>query len=139
MEQRLLKHIHKTETCWLWTGAVCGSGYGQVYISKGKNRNTHRVAYEIWKGTIPDGMLVRHACNNKVCVNPEHLITGTQTDNMADMVSAERHGRKKLTHQQVGEIRANTTMSCKALGNVYNVSSVMISLIQRGKVWKEPI
>lgn len=74
--------------CWVWTSGKFKSGYGQFQI--GIPVRVHRVAYAISVAPIPDGMSVLHKCDNKICVNPEHLFLGTQQDNMADKVSKGR-------------------------------------------------
>lgn len=91
--ERFLKYVDKTESCWLWKGSKLSSGYGQAVRPDASERwragkpvqeGAHRVSYKLFCGDIPRGKLIRHLCNNKVCVNPEHLTTGTQKDNMAD-------------------------------------------------------
>jgi hypothetical protein len=69
--------------CWLWTGCVSSSGYAITKFG-GKVQTGHRLSYSLYNGEIPVGMVVRHLCNNKTCVNPEHLMIGTQKDNMND-------------------------------------------------------
>ena len=58
--------------CWIWTGAVHKSGYGQIKWN-GKSTVAHRVIYEILKEKIPEKMVLDHLCNKKICVNPQHL------------------------------------------------------------------
>lgn len=58
--------------CWIWTGAIHKTGYGQVKW-KGKSTVAHRVVYELVKGLIPAGLVLDHTCNVKLCVNPDHL------------------------------------------------------------------
>lgn len=70
--------------CWFWTGALNGDGYGIVSID-GRLLLTHRVAYELFVGPIPDGHEVCHRCDNPQCCKPAHLFVGTRTDNAADM------------------------------------------------------
>lgn len=60
-------------------------GYGQMYVKRGECKKlAHRLAYELFRGEIPTGLLVRHTCDIKLCVNPYHLILGTAKDNAAD-------------------------------------------------------
>jgi len=68
--------------CWLWTASKNWGGYGQVSW-KGKLELAHRLLYTT-KAALPRGVLVRHVCDTPACVNPSHLITGTQLTNMAD-------------------------------------------------------
>ena len=59
----------------------------------GQNYSAHRLAFEIYKGSIPEGLYVLHTCDRPGCVNPDHLFTGTQADNMIDW--ADKNGKKK--------------------------------------------
>ena len=70
--------------CWEWRGSISGNGYGVVSDS-GRSVSTHRAAYTLWVGPIPEGHVVRHKRDNKPCINPDHLETGTLKDNHADM------------------------------------------------------
>ena len=86
------KYIPDLQTgCWVWMGASNGR-YGLIWRSP-KFVMAHRVAYELYKGSIPPGLYVCHTCDVTFCVNPEHLFIGTQSDNMKDMISK---GRKVL-------------------------------------------
>lgn len=77
--------------CWNWQGAT-GHGYGSFHW-RGRTVGAHRVAFELTHGPIPDGQVVRHRCDNRLCVNPEHLELGTQADNMRDMFERGRSTR----------------------------------------------
>ena len=96
----------------------------------------HRMAYELFVGPIPTSMLVCHHCDNKKCVNPEHLFLGTYSDNFQDMVRKGRHwGRRKLSDENVKEILALGQMgwSQQKLGDTFGVSQITISRILRGE------
>lgn len=94
LEQRFWKKVHKTDSCWLWTGAKFKSGYGQI-DDKGKTLRAHRVSYELRYGVTPGDFHVLHSCDNPPCVNPSHLFLGTVKDNMRDCISKNRHPWQK--------------------------------------------
>lgn len=75
--------------CILWTGAVSGSGYGNVWHN-GRNIGAHRLAWEQVHGPVPDGLFVCHTCDTPLCINTDHLFLGTPKDNSQDM---SRKGR----------------------------------------------
>lgn len=90
---RFLAKVEKTPTCWLWIAYRDPySGYGRFGYQR-KVKNAHQVAWMLFRGEIPKGMLVLHKCDNRVCVNPDHLFLGTHEDNMADMVAKGRKFR----------------------------------------------
>lgn len=83
--------VQKTEDCWLWAGAKSGTeGYGMLRVCK-HPLSAHRLSWEIHNGPIPDGMVICHKCDTPDCVNPDHLFTGTQSDNIQDSVAKGRH------------------------------------------------
>lgn len=91
-ESTILKKVRKDEKteCLLWTGQKNEKGYG-VYRRKVK---AHRLMWEIKKGPIPKGLLVCHACDNRSCVNVDHLFLGTNVQNVLDGIEKGR-----MTHQ----------------------------------------
>lgn len=82
-------HIYK-DGCWNWTGAVWSSGYGQFYID-GSMYGAHRVSWIINHGLIPDGKLVLHKCDNRLCVNPDHIYIGNYSNNISDRATRSPH------------------------------------------------
>ncbi len=93
--ERLWERVNKTDSCWLWTGATSSANYGQIRFAKDKCVLTHRLAWEVTKGAIPDGLYVLHRCDNPPCCNPDHLFLGTAADNTADMMAKGRHWTMK--------------------------------------------
>ena len=81
----------KTDCCWLWFGSSHSSGYGKLMVSK-RYRLAHQVAYEVAVGPIPDGKIITHDCDVKLCVRPDHLRVGTKTSNLL-----ERYARRGET------------------------------------------
>lgn len=107
-----------------------------------KNTLLHRYIYRKFYGEIPEGLVVRHKCDNSKCCNPLHLELGTREDNNHDRVQrnrsakGEHHGRAKLTEQKVLEIYNNDKLSVTALARKYNVPHSHIYKIKRKMIWK---
>jgi len=83
--QRFWKKVNRltSDNCWEWTGAKLATKYGGMEIN-GKLIRVHRYSWEIAFGEIPKGLHVLHKCDNRSCVNPNHLWLGTHQDNMRD-------------------------------------------------------
>ena len=79
--QRFWNNVKKTDNCWVWIAGKNSYGYGQISVN-GKMYSTHRVSYTLFNGKIPDGLELDHLCQNKSCVNPEHLEAVTHHENM---------------------------------------------------------
>ena len=92
---KFLKKVLKTETCWIWKGALNNHGYGQFSINY-KNITSHRASWIFHKGEIPKGKLICHHCDNRKCVNPEHLYIGTHKTNALDRVKRNFKSFKKV-------------------------------------------
>lgn len=132
--------------CWEWIGSKFG-GYGMVWIEEGRNIGAHRFSWEAFKGPIPEGMFVCHHCDNRKCVNPNHLFLGTHADNMADMDKKNRRGTlrgnacpwKKLSSNAVATIKdllLKKAASRKVLAEQYGVSESTIYDIVNNKTWR---
>ena len=131
--ERFNSNFTQTEGCWEWQGSMFSNGYGRFGIER-KSRRAHRVSYEIHKGEIPANNLVRHTCDNRRCVNPNHLLIGTHSDNMKDMTDRGRQakglnqGSAKLSQTQIDEIRElNGLMYQKDIAEMYGVSQSYVS------------
>lgn len=84
-------HVHKTESCWIWTGSVDGERkYGTTSGNYCEEKSAHRVAYFIANGPVPDGLEVDHTCGVTRCVNPAHLEAVTRDENQRRAVQRRR-------------------------------------------------
>lgn len=86
--------------CWNWTGRTGSSGYGQMKVF-GAMVSAHRFAHELYHGPIPAGMAVLHSCDNKLCVNPDHLRAGTMAENSREAMDRGRI-RRGADHPMFG-------------------------------------
>jgi hypothetical protein len=134
------KTERNTNGCLEWNSWLLPNGYGQFHKS-GKTVLAHRVAWEIQNGEVPADMFILHKCDNRKCVDHTHLFLGTFNENMADMVSKDRHargtrnGHAKLTDAQVLEIRA-AVGTHKSIGQKYAVTQGLVSMIRSGRIWR---
>lgn len=126
--------------CWIWMKGLFGDGYGLTWYD-GHHERAHRAAWMIYKGPIPNGLVVCHRCDIRSCCNPGHLFLGTRADNSADMVSKRRQKygeslpQAKLTNAEARAIREDER-SQRAIATHYGVSASQISRIKRGLRWK---
>ena len=95
--KRFEKKFTKTQGCWNWEASGHPKGYGQFWVN-GKYERANRAAYRLYKGEIPEGLIVCHSCDNPKCVNPRHLWVGTNSDNQRDRVRKGRHREANKTH-----------------------------------------
>lgn len=101
-----LKHTTPLGECLLWTRCINTDGYPRAAWKGSANGKVHRIVYSLVhpKQTI-EGFVIRHKCDTPLCINPEHLLRGTEADNMKDRDARERHGQAKVSHAQVRAIR----------------------------------
>jgi hypothetical protein len=100
-ELKLFSRMVMNGECWDWTGSLDGKKYGMIRVC-GVIKKTHRLSYEIFKGPIPAGLLVMHSCDNPKCFNPDHLLVGTNQDNVDDKMRKRRHRAFSQTHCKHG-------------------------------------
>lgn len=137
--ERFWAKISKTDGCWNWIGSTAG-GYGQVTRAT-KKIPAHRMSWELHFGGIPDGLMVLHRCDNKLCVRPDHLFLGDASANMRDMVAKGKHPKKlnsyraKLTPDQVSLIR-KSDKGCTHFARLFGVDQSTILAIKKGQSWR---
>lgn len=93
--ERFWVKVDKTEGCWNWTANTSTKGYGQFWVN-GKLNQAHRVSWEQVSGPIPTGLLIDHMCHNRRCVNPSHLRTVTNKQNMENRRGAMRNSKSGI-------------------------------------------
>lgn len=111
--------------CWEWTGCVQSNGYSRIRFD-GKTHYGHRVSFMAFVGAILPGMDICHACDNRKCVNPEHLFMGTRKDNMVDCVKKGRSTRGRAFIY--GDGTSNAKLSAVDVKNIRFLSKGGVSL-----------
>lgn len=133
--------IGNPSQCWPWKAGLMRGNYGS-FFAHGKTWVAHVLAYRLSKGYIPVGYVVRHNCDHRPCCNPNHLIVGTQKDNVHDMIERGRaklintakleyKRRNKLSEHQINEIRRLYGLEGNTLEKLAAAYGVHFSTIAR--------
>lgn len=155
-----MENVTIGDGCWIWTGNLDAYGYGRIMINR-RYFKAHRLSWIIAnRKQIPNGLLVLHSCDNRRCVNPDHLRTGTDLDNMIDRkarggyATGDDHPLRKypfksakgvaiwnskLTEKDVKEIRrlyASGNYSQTELAKTFKCVHGTVSSIINRKTWK---
>lgn len=139
---RLARNSERVGDCIEWTATRAWDGYGVIDV-RGKQYKAHRISYEVHFGPIPAGLIVRHRCDNRPCVNPEHLEIGTHADNTRDAIErgriavGEDSGSARLTNDEARDIyrRGISGESGADLARSFGVGESTVYRILRGQAW----
>jgi hypothetical protein len=142
--ERLRKRIFasgKPDECWPFSGTKGKDGYGKV-IAGAKRVRAHRAAFMLAnKRPIPDGMIILHSCDVRLCCNPAHLTLGTHGDNGRHRRERGNHmpAQQKLTYFDAQEIREFYKAGCSlmSLAAVYGVGFSTVRHITEGKTYQK--
>jgi hypothetical protein len=134
IEERLAYYSRPGKNgCRVWVGYIDCVGYGRLQFEH-YYQKAHRLAWRFANGPIPGGMKVLHKCDNRRCINPDHLFIGTQKDNVADMILKGRHGTKTTVHKVRQIMKA--TGSYAEISRRFGLSAGTIRRIKIGEGWK---
>ncbi len=146
LEVRFWEKVTKTQTCWVWTGCTQSDGYGTISLGHGAGTwLAHRVSWMFAFGPPRGDLQICHHCDVRACVNPSHLFTGTQTDNMRDCAAKGRgkghrylagrhHTMVKLTEPQVRRIRIAIGRHSD-IAKEFGISAAQVGRIKRRLRW----
>lgn len=127
--------------CHICISHSVDNSIGYIYSPSRKSRSMHRYVYEKVNGRISKNMCVMHTCDDKRCINPKHLIIGTNEDNRLDMMNKNRNAKgeatksNKLTEKQIKSIR-NSKEKNNILAKRFRVSTTNIRYIKARKTWR---
>lgn len=133
------RNFTKRDGCWEWRGTTWATGYGR-FVYQGRDLKAHRLAWEIYVGAPPSDLCLLHTCDNRECVNPQHLFLGTRADNNADKVRKSRQTKGRDVHtakvspSEVLDIRASRAPT-KNIAAEYGLSKDHVNKIKRKEVW----
>lgn len=150
-----LRRFHQSyqvkEGCWIWAGKIMSNGYGSIscFKSQFKTSWAHRVSYLIHNGEIAAGLEILHSCNQRNCVNPQHLSLGTRKENMAQ---ASREGRLLHWKRPLGEKNVSSKLTEESaklvteyltkgvpkyqVAKLLGISRITVYRVSKGLAWK---
>ncbi len=149
------QYVKRKSGCWNWIAGMSG-GYGKFWF-QGKRVLAHRFSYELYVGKITNDLHVLHKCNNKQCVNPDHLYLGTEYDNTQDKIKdgnfygygsgtlknrkGQEHPASKLKDVDVIKIKRLLKEGAyqHTIAAMFNVTRRAIGLINTGENWSHII
>lgn len=132
----MVKTKISTNGCIEWQAAEYKNGYGKFGHIRASCDYAHRVSWRIFRGEIPKGMMVLHKCDNRKCINHEHLFLGNQADNIHDMHNKNRQRKSKITGSDLSKMQAmsHRGITQLAISKEFSISQALVSLLLLGKV-----
>lgn len=139
-KEQFESHFKKTEDCWLWEGKLNQGGYGKF----GAKSTASRLSYQYYRGEISKGLQVCHTCDNRRCVNPDHLFLGTIGDNMRDRTAKNRQAKGSktnnaiLTEEIVLEIRKMriSGLEYQIIADHFGIQWDLARKVCKNNIWK---
>ena len=145
------KSKKRSNGCIEWTGTCYPAGYGNVYFIN-KSWEVHRLVWLLYRGEIPQlkkshhGYCICHKCDNRKCINPDHLFLGTQLDNVADMdikgrrvsLPGKLNPNARLNENDIKAIRelSKQGFSQRAIARKFSITHAHVGGIVRRTAWK---
>jgi hypothetical protein len=126
--------------CWEWKGSLDRYGYGKFRLGD-KVYKAHRLSYEYWNNSIPEGMCLMHECDNPKCVNPSHLSPGTHGENMADKKAKGRASNKTKrisseVRDRIKKMVLDGNLTHKQIAEEFDISIMSVQNIAGNKQFK---
>ena len=144
---RFFQFVSRTDDCWEWQGYRGPvDRYGRFMVKRPDGKRTprlaHRASWELHSGPIPSGLQVLHRCDNRRCVNPEHLFLGTQLDNIRDMDAKGRrvtwlHALDATSVRQIRERYAQGGITQAQLAKEYGIAPITVSRVVRRVMYRD--
>lgn len=138
---RFKEKVNRSGSCHNWTAHTDLDGYGHFWLHGG-NQQAHRIAYLIENGELPE--VVQHTCDNPPCVNPDHLRSGIQAENIRDRQARDRQAKGSRNDQgkpgaddvlRMRRLKAEPETTYRELADQYNVSPYTVKDAVRGDTW----
>lgn len=139
--------VDPVTNCWNWQLGKTSAGYGAVFKNPHKITTAHRLAYYAFTGELIAGLFICHKCDNRICVNPAHLVQETPKWNMKDKVAKGRlnpapkmpkgilHPAARLSEADILTIRSSSKSQVQ-LGLEFGISQSMVSRIKARNSWR---